>query len=58
MIITTKEINEVIAMIQVCKNSAKKAYDPHEGGSTYITGVNLESFSFVMAKAIAILKEF
>ena len=58
MIITTKEVNEVIEMIQICKTNAITAKDPYEGSSTYIRGISLDSFLFVMDKAIAMLKEF
>lgn len=58
MIKTTKEVNEVIEMIQICKTNATAAKDPYEGSSTYIKGVSLDSFLFVMDKAINMLKEF
>ena len=59
MIITTKEVNEEIEMIQLLKTSAAGcAYVPNEGKSTIIKGITLDSFLFVMDKAIAMLKEF
>lgn len=50
------EVNELIEMIQICRNSAVAAKDPYEGSSTYIKGVCLDSFLFVTSKAIAMLK--
>ena len=51
------EVNELIEMINICKNSSAPAKDPYEGSSTYIKGVSRASFLFVMDKAISILKE-
>ena len=54
---TPNELNELIEMIRICKTSAVVAKDPYEGSSTYIKGISLDSFLFVMDKAISMLKE-
>lgn len=58
MIITTKEVNEVIEMLDIIKQSATHAYLPGEHGSTILKGINPDSVEFVVNKAIAMLKEF
>ena len=55
--INPREINELIEMIQTCRNSAVVAMDPYEGSSTYIKGISLDSFLFVTSKAMDMLKE-
>lgn len=55
--IKPREVNELIEMIQICRNSAVVANDPYEGSSTYIKGISLDSFLFVTSKAMAMLKE-
>ena len=52
-LLTTKEINEEIAMIQILKTSAQV-----KGKSTVLKYIKLDSFLFVMDKAIEMLKEF
>ena len=51
------EVNELIEMLNICKISSAPANDPYEGSSTYIKGISLDSFLFVMDKAISILKD-